>query len=125
MPKVAAKLGSEHRSECPVKTPADLDAAQAVAFDELFMEGEAAAVGQKMYAAALFFNNEIVEKDRDLRGARQALKGWNKLAPACSRLPLPYEVLAAAVMKLWKDKDVETALWAWLQFELYLRPSEG
>ena len=57
--------------------------------------------------------------------AHRALQGWGKMAPAHSRLPLPWLGLMALLgAMLWRNQWM-AALCALLMFVLYLRPGEA
>lgn len=104
----------------------EVESALLKALDEVFLEGENLAVGQKMYASVLYFLPGLKGTHRaPFPRAVQALRGWRKLAPPQSRQRLPFEVLALGVHQLLLEERIETALWAWLCFELYLRPGEA
>ena len=59
-----------------------------------------------------------------MAGARMALRGWRKAAPANSRLPLPYEVVMMLANFFLHQHMKEQALLTLIMFNLYLRPSE-
>ena len=63
-----------------------LDAVLADYFDVLFLDGKAAAEGEKTLASLEFFNHKMKGK---LTRSRKALKGWRRRRPPKSRLPLP------------------------------------
>ncbi|OLQ05790.1 hypothetical protein AK812_SmicGene10971 [Symbiodinium microadriaticum] len=94
--------------------------------EELYMDGEDLSMGQYTVAAIQYFNpvwrGPLVNK---LPRVKQSLTGWRRLAPAKSRLPVPYEVVALMATKAFKCKLNQIGLYLLLAFALYLRPSEG
>lgn len=56
---------------------------------------------------------------------QHAVAGWRRLAPPRSRPPVPWRVLAAAVVTLADALKVQSALLLLLMFETYMRPSEA
>ena len=90
--------------------------------DDLFLAGQSAAVGEKTIAALEYFNLELKGK---LIHAKRALKGWRKLAPPRSRLPLPRPLAMGIAMVMLTKGLREMALKLLLDFDCYLRPSES
>ncbi|CAE7354645.1 unnamed protein product [Symbiodinium sp. CCMP2592] len=109
----------EHVKEWP---PEDLDWMLADFFDDMFLEGSSLAVGEKTLAAVEF---RFVHSKKGLLRARRALKGWRKMRPPTSRLPLPKPVAfgIATVMIARGFKDM--AIKVLVDFDLYLRPGES
>ena len=90
---------------------------------EQFFEGEAADEGSKLLAAVMFCKYKGSKDVKLLPRTRAALTGWRRLAPARSRLPLPWPIAAMLITYLMEKKHgyaVATAL----AFAAYLRPSE-
>lgn len=107
-------------------TEAEHDEALSRHLDELYLDGEGSATGQKVFASVLFYEPSLAGRSgAKMPRARASLKGWKKLAPPTSRLPLPFEVMAGIVNAMWAAGETQEALWVWLSFELYLRPSEA
>ena len=89
---------------------------------DMFLEGNPQATGQKVLAAVEF---AFIEQKRHLARAKRALKGWQKLMPAPSRLPLPKPV-AYGIANLLMAKGLrDMGLKVLMDFDMYLRPSEG
>ena len=53
------------------------------------------------------------------------MKGWRRLCPPRSRMPIPYEVTCLLALQACKKGLVEVALAMMLIFSLYLRPNEA
>ena len=113
------------RGNHPLSTVAEVDAALALALEETFFEGENVGIGQKMFAATLFFDHRCSKEAGGFMPlSRRSLRGWKRLAPTHSRLPLPYEVVAFFINYLLLLGLHEVALAVPLSVELYLRPGE-
>ncbi|CAK0813222.1 unnamed protein product, partial [Prorocentrum cordatum] len=102
----------------------DYDEQLVIRLDELYLDGEGIGAGQKLFASVLFFLGLTKAAGSPMARARRALRGFRRLAPPTSRLPLPFELLGALVNYLVSASKLEAALVLWLSFELYLRPSE-
>ncbi|CAK0902508.1 unnamed protein product [Prorocentrum cordatum] len=102
----------------------DYDEQLVLRLDELYLDGEGIGAGQKLFASVLFFLGLTKAAGSPMARARRALRGFRRLAPPTSRLPLPFELPAALVNYLVSVSKLEAALVLWLSFELYLRPSE-
>lgn len=59
-----------------------------------------------------------------MTGARQALRGWRRLEPPRSRLPLPWAVVARTANWLFANQLREEAILVLAMFVTYMRPSE-
>eukprot|EP00438_Fugacium_kawagutii_P034413 Skav227976 [mRNA] locus=C8995002:29:1300:+ [translate_table: standard] len=90
--------------------------------DMLFNEGRSAHEGEKTIAALEF--EDIKLKGRLVR-SRRALKGWRKVCPSTSRLPLPKLMMYGMVMDMKASGHHEMALMTLVAFHLYLRPGEA
>lgn len=94
-------------------------------FDEWFLEGHTYAMASKCIAATCFFRPHFGRgAGCHLSGARQALRGWRRVEPAASRLPLPWPVVAAIANRLYALRFWEEAMIVLLCFFTYFRPSE-
>lgn len=98
-----------------------IDAILADYFDVLFLENRSAAEGEKTLASIEFYMHSLRGK---LVRSRKALRGWRKLKPPKSRLPLPKPVTWAIAMRLLFKEEKEMALAVLLAFDVYLRPGE-
>jgi integrase len=95
-------------------------------FDFWYLEGEEASLGSKTLAAVMYFRKEFSRNaGARLLGARQAIKGWRKLAPPKSRLPLPWEVVAMIANHFVRTQRWEAAVLTLLIYHCYLRPGEA
>ena len=94
--------------------------------EELFYEGMAPPERQKLKAALLFVHPVLkAGGPRCLPKSVQALKGWRKLDPPRSRLPLCLEALALILDRLLVNGFFEEVLVTALAVHAYLRPSEA
>ena len=94
-------------------------------FDNWFLEGEGLSIGQKSLAALIYFRPHFGRgAGCRLVGARQALRGWRRLDPPVSRLPLPWAIVAMISNHLCLQNQYESALICLLCFFTYFRPSE-
>ena len=94
--------------------------------DRLYHNGEDISAGQYLIAAVVFFNNQLKSPAmQNLPHVKQSLKGWRKLAPQKSRLPIPWEVCCLLITHAVRQNLMGFALHMGLMFMLYLRPSEA
>jgi integrase len=94
--------------------------------DQLFHDGEDISMGQYLVAAIVFFNHSLKSQNMSaLPRVRQCLKGWRKVAPQRSRLPVPWEVTCLLVETALSNQLCSIAIHLLLMFTLYLRPSEA
>ena len=103
----------------------ELDSRLMEYFEHLYFEGHTHSAGQKVLAALEYEDRRIKKGNiMDPVRARDALRGFRRLAPGLSRAPLPYVALCALIGAVIYLGFPLTAL-AWLvQFHCYLRPSE-
>ena len=99
-----------------------LDPLMADYMDLLYLQGRGAHEGEKTLASVEF--NIVASKGKMVR-SRRALKGWRKVVPALSRLPLPRVALYGIVMNLLAGGFKNMALMTLVAFYLYLRPGEA
>ena len=90
--------------------------------DVMFLEGRGAHEGEKTLAAVEFDN---IDHKGKLSRSRRALRGWRKVMPATSRLPLPRLLAMGMAMKLYAMGLPSMALMALVAFHMYLRPGEA
>ncbi|CAJ1460170.1 unnamed protein product [Effrenium voratum] len=94
--------------------------------DQLNHDGEDISKGQYLVAAIVYFNHELKSPNTSLLPrVRQSLKGWRKVAPQRSRLPVPWEVTCLLVEEALAQRLCSIAIHLLLMFTLYLRPSEA
>eukprot|EP00438_Fugacium_kawagutii_P035174 Skav225825 [mRNA] locus=scaffold2516:14315:17246:- [translate_table: standard] len=109
----------------PIKTLIQLDAAGAWWIDQLYYQGEDIAAAMTFMAAAR--NNRVdVTKTSVLTRSTRALKGFRKMAPGQSRVPLPFPMLAKMV--LWiavNTGELMVCLWLLMTWHLVGRPGEA
>lgn len=101
----------------------DVDAVASLFLENKYLEGEDMSMGSYAVAAITHFRPDL-KGPHGLPRTQQALKGWRKLCPPRSRMPLPFEVVALLATHAYKKKLVEVALVLLLNFFLYLRPTE-
>jgi integrase len=106
-----------------METAAQTDATTASYLEHLYMDGEDTSMGNYVVAALCFHRPEL-KGNQDLPKTMQALRGWRKLSPPRSRMPIPYEVVALLATRALTQGLEEVALVLLLNFYLYLRPSE-
>lgn len=90
--------------------------------DYLFSEGRSAHEGEKAIAAMEF---EFIKLKGKLPRSRRALRGWRKVSPSTSRLPLPRLMMYGMVMDMKARGLHDMALMTMVAFMLYLRPGEA
>eukprot|EP00434_Breviolum_minutum_P020702 symbB.v1.2.018256.t1/scaffold1449.1/size118046/7 len=86
-------------------------------------EGEDLSTGSYALAALIFFHPQLIGKEmRPLN--LQGLRGWRRLCPPRSRMPVPYEVVALLLVVALERGLWEVAIVMLLNFFLYLRPAQ-
>jgi hypothetical protein len=114
-----------HARNMHPKSEAEFDEALTKTFDQMFLEGKDLGVAKTMMAALVYYNPFLHRQTGvKLPNARQALRGFQRLRPPCSRLPFPWEVICAVGHYLKNHLQEESALVLLLMFACYLRPSE-
>jgi hypothetical protein len=94
--------------------------------EELYYEGLPPSEGQKLKAATMFILPQLkAAGPRSLPKSTQALKGWRKLDPPRSRLPLAYEAVILILDRLLERGFNEEVMVTALAVHAYLRPSEA
>lgn len=103
-----------------------VDALLAKELETLYHDGEDLSSAQYLVASVIFFNSQLKSPSMTkLPRVKQSLKGWRKLAPERSRLPVPWEVCCLLVEHAVYHKLPGFALHMLLMFTMYLRPSEA
>ena len=113
------------RYELDVSQEKRLDEALCEFVDHLFLDGEDVNYGQKLQAALEYERPEFSRHGRlALPRFRRALKGWRRLAPTQTRLPM-LEFLKSAVSGIFLEEGHrEEALYNEVTFSCYTRPGE-
>ncbi|CAJ1446249.1 unnamed protein product, partial [Effrenium voratum] len=111
--------------QLPISDEVELDEALCDYSDFLYLEGEGHDSGEKLKAALEFERPEAARRgELHLPRFRRAMKGWRKMSPSQTRLPMIEFVKGAisAVMLAmgWK----EMALYNEISFSTYARPGE-
>eukprot|EP00435_Cladocopium_sp_Y103_P055837 s653_g18.t1 len=99
-----------------------MDAMLADYMDICFLDGRTPHEGEKTMAAIEF--KHVSVKGR-LPRSKRAMKGWKKVMPSQSRLPLPRTNAFGLAMELAAAGRKSMALKVIVDFILYLRPGEG
>lgn len=92
--------------------------------EELYLEGEDLSRANYV-TAAVIFHVPGTKGLAALPRAQQAMKGWRKLCPPRSRMPIPYEAICLVANKAMDLGQHEIALVLMMTFLLYLRPGEA
>lgn len=100
----------------------EADALMADYLDLLFLEGGTAAQGEKSVAALEFHLHQYKNK---LPRSKRSLRGWRKMVPPQSRLPLPRLAMYGLAMQLMSMNKRTMAMMVVTSFDLYLRPGEA
>lgn len=109
-----------------LKSVKQVDTIMAERLEDLYQDGEDISTARYMIASLIHFQPQLRSPGMSLLPRiHQSLKGWNKLAPSRSRLPVPWEVTALIAMESFKEKAFHFGLHILLMFMLYLRPSEA
>lgn len=96
--------------------------AVALFFKDCFMDGDGAHVGNTLLAALKHLRSHT--KKWSLPRAEKAIKGWRRLCPPNSRLPIPRSVVAGIVNELVRMGHHRLGVGVWLSICCYLRPGE-
>ena len=114
-----------HHLGAVAETSADMDWVLTNLIDEWYLEGESFGMASKAVAATVFFRSKFGRgKACQLDGARQALRGWRRLEPPLSRLPLSWPILAMLINEMVRLGFREAGVVTALMFFTYFRPSE-
>ena len=114
------------RYELPIQNENQLDEALCEFADHLFLDGEDLSFGQKLQAAAIEYERPEFAREGRLALPRfkRAMKGWRRLNPQQTRLPMP-EFLKSAISAVMVQKGwLEEALFNETTFSTYARPGE-
>jgi len=106
-------------------TNEDLDRAIVMRFHEMFFDGENASEGSRLIAAMVWKFLRLAPAAQHLPRATRAVKGWRRLAPARSLLPLPWTLACLIASYMMSRGWIVDAARTILCFGLYLRPSEA
>ena len=100
-----------------------LDGRVAEYLEDKFFEGEARSFGTSLMAALKWQQPQLFTGTWWPR-TQLALKGFRKLAPVFSRLPIPMLVVVGLTSALLSMGEFYVGLGVLLAFHLYLRPGE-
>ena len=93
--------------------------------DHLFLDGAGHPDGSKLLSAVLHIYPELREATVEEKRVRRALSGWQKRAPAETRVGIPDEVVYAQIGMLLSEGMVLQALCLGMQLNTYFRPGEN
>jgi len=89
-----------------------------------FFEGLSISDLQKLMAAVIYFRVDLDLSQASFPRLRQASKGWAKLVPAQTRMPIPWIAVTLVCNHLIASSEWEAAATTVLTFMAYLRPSD-
>lgn len=113
------------RFDLPIGAEAELDVALVDYADLLYLNGEASDAGTKLKAALEYHRPEAARSGTlHLPRFKRSLKGWRKLAPNQTRLPMVEHVKSAISGVMLHQGWPEMALFNELTFSTYARPGE-
>ena len=106
----------------PLTTVAEKDEAAVIRGDAMYFEGATAGDFSKLRAAAAF-HWQLGRAGVDLKRAARAQVGFNKLAPAMTRLPMPLVLMHMIINAMvFLGSPWEMCMCVALMYALYLRP---
>ena len=113
------------RFQLPLTKIEQLDEALCEYADHEYLNGEAAHCGEKLQAALEYERPEFSRAGAlHLPRFRRCMKGWRKMAPTQTRLPMP-EFMKSAISAVFLHQDFkEEALYNEVTFSTYSRPGE-
>ncbi|OLQ10494.1 hypothetical protein AK812_SmicGene5815 [Symbiodinium microadriaticum] len=101
----------------------DLDSLLTAYLEHIYEQGEDLSKANYV-TAAVIFNRPGSKGLAAMPMAQQSMKGWRKLCPPRSRMPIPFEATCLLVQRAVECGRKEVGLVVILIFLLYLRPSE-
>jgi len=109
----------------PIAKEDELDVALCDYADHMYLNGEGSDAGQKLKAALEFVRPEAIRKSEiHLPRFKRSLKGWRKLAPTQTRLPMIEFVKSSISAIMLYIHQPMMALFNELTFSTYARPGE-
>lgn len=103
---------------------ASLDSQVTAYLEFLYLEGEDLSAANYLVASVMF-HVPGCKGLSTLPKAQQSMKGWRRLCPPRSRMPIPLEAIALLAESATHQKLPQIALVLLLTFFLYLRPGEA
>ena len=120
---VQAFMGFVEVWHLAIVTAENTDVAMVKFLTQLFHKGYDLNVGERVVAALMFcFPRFSRLGDLKIPRAYRALRGWRCLAPANSRIPLTFYVVAALSALMAREGHRLMALWCLISFGTYFRP---
>jgi len=101
-----------------------LDSQVTAYLEFLYLEGEDLSAANYLVASVMF-HVPGCKGLSTLPKAQQSMKGWRRLCPPRSRMPIPLEAIALLAESATHQKLPQIALVLLLTFFLYLRPGEA
>jgi hypothetical protein len=106
-----------------VTTAQDTDGSLVKFLTELYNKGYDLGIGERTVAGMMFcFPRFGRFGDLEMPRAHRASKGWRRLAPAKSRVPLTFYVIATISALIAAEGHRLMALWVLISFGTYFRP---
>lgn len=113
------------RKAVTIRTPLPLlDRRLTDYLEHLYLQGEDLSRANYITAAAIY-QVPGLKGLASLPMTQQSMKGWRRLCPPRSRMPIPYEVTCLLALTACQQGLFEVALAMLLIFALYLRPNEA
>ena len=113
------------QSQKNLSTPMSLEMAMIQYFNHLFFKGSPSGIGRTVLATVCHCRPDWVLCLRsDVGRIKQALKGWERLAPGNSKDPLPWILVLALASELNQHGHFEMSTATLLATDAYLRPGE-
>lgn len=113
------------RFHLDITTVPQLDIALCEFADHENLNGEGAHCGEKLQAALEYERPEYSRHGSlSLPRFKRAMKGWRRMAPTQTRLPMPEFLKSAISAVMLEKKWTEEALFNELSFSTYARPGE-
>ena len=104
-------------------SPQELDLQLSLYLEELYLAGEDLSVANYV-TAAVMFHVPGCKSMKGLPKSQQSMRGWRRLCPPRSRLPVPYEVVCLLAQEAVRQDQLELGLAMLVIFLMYLRPGE-
>lgn len=113
-------------SKGALKSVKQVDRQLASFLEKKFLEGDDISTAQYIVASVVYFNPSLKAPNMQLLPrVKSCLKGWRKLAPGRSRLPVPWEVVCLLVDFAMKENKAHFAIHMLMMFTMYMRPTEA
>lgn len=112
-------------NKLPMKTLNQVDTACAWAIDDLYFKGDSISAAMTLMAAVRQNRTDVPKLSTLVRSTR-AMRGFKKMAPGQSRVPLPFPMLCQiAITMIQQLNQPLVALWLVLTWSVCCRPGEA